>query len=1089
LAILKPNREFLSMLFVKWLSNQSPSRSTRQRRRPLRVETLERRALLAANFAQFVDPNPAPGNQFGHSVVPLSTGNVVITSPFDDAGGTDAGAVYLFNGATGALISTLTGSTVDDRIGQTGVAALANGNFVVRCPLWDSGAVVNAGAATFGNGNSGVSGVVSAANSLVGAQAQDQVGVGVTALANGNYVVNSFVWDNGAVADAGAVTFGNGASGVTGAVSVDNSLAGSTADDRVGGGVTALANGNFVVITTTWDNGAGVNAGAVTFVDGTAGIAGVVNHANSLVGTSGDLVGSGGIVELANGNYVVLSQVWNNGEASLAGAVTFGSGVSGISGVVGTDNSLVGSAAGDRVGRYVTRLTNGNYVVGSPFWAASDFGAVTFGNGTTGISGLVSVDNSLVGSTADDFVGDRGVVPLPNGNYVVSSLEWDNGAVFNAGAVTFGNGSSGITGLVNATNSLVGSRPSDSVGVGGAVPLPNGNYVVLSPYWANGGAESAGAVTFGNGNTGITGVVSADNSLVGSTLLDYVGFFGVTALTNGNYVVSSPFWTNGVEVEAGAVTFGNGNTGITGVLSQDNSLVGSTGGSFVGWNGVTALANGNYVVKSPRWSDLANANVGAVTFGNGETGVSGVVSILNSLIGASPDDQVGIGGVTALANGNYVVASPLWNNDAATDAGAVTFGNGVTGVTGLVSAQNSLVGSTNGETVGSGGVTALPSGNYVVASPLWNNIGLAPAAGAVTFGRGDVGVTGTINSLNSAVGLASNTNLQSVVLDNVSQTFIARFLSEGSGTIRVGSQLDGFNAAPLIGNFGDNLTYRENALPLAIAGGATVTDPDSVNFAGGELTAKLTAGAQPSDRLAIRTAGPISTSGSTVLYGSIVIGTFTGGIETTPLVITLTNGATPGRVQGLLRKITFANVSENPLPRNRTVWVQLTDGDGGASVAVTKRVAVVPVNDAPALDGISGDVGYVRGAAAIPLANTATVTDPDSPNFDTGKLLVRFISGHHTANRLTIGGSFTLSGNDVQLNGITIGTLNTGGGVGLTKLEVAFNATRAIVQQLIRAIRFRTVGATNTTQRVVEFSVTDGDGRASGKVTKTVNVT
>ena len=46
-----------------------------------------------AAFAEFVDPNPAAGNQFGATVVALSTGNVVITSPFDDAGGVDAGAV------------------------------------------------------------------------------------------------------------------------------------------------------------------------------------------------------------------------------------------------------------------------------------------------------------------------------------------------------------------------------------------------------------------------------------------------------------------------------------------------------------------------------------------------------------------------------------------------------------------------------------------------------------------------------------------------------------------------------------------------------------------------------------------------------------------------------------------------------------------------------------------------------------------------------------------------------------------------------------------------------------------------------------
>src|SRR5262245_32284966 len=64
-----------------------------------------------------VDPHPNPGGRFGHEVVPLSTGNVVVTDPFDDVGGVDAGAVYLFNATTGALISTLTGSTPGDLVG------------------------------------------------------------------------------------------------------------------------------------------------------------------------------------------------------------------------------------------------------------------------------------------------------------------------------------------------------------------------------------------------------------------------------------------------------------------------------------------------------------------------------------------------------------------------------------------------------------------------------------------------------------------------------------------------------------------------------------------------------------------------------------------------------------------------------------------------------------------------------------------------------------------------------------------------------------------------------------------------------------
>ena len=46
-------------------------------------------------------------------------------------------------------------------------------------------------------------------------------------------------------------------------------------------------------------------------------------------------------------------------------------------------------------------------------------------------------------------------------------------------------------------------------------------------------------MTWGSGTTGVSGVVSSGNSLAGSTASDQVGGSGITALTNGNYVVSS----------------------------------------------------------------------------------------------------------------------------------------------------------------------------------------------------------------------------------------------------------------------------------------------------------------------------------------------------------------------------------------------------------------------------------------------------------------------------------------------------------------------------------------------------------------------
>src|SRR5262249_2299789 len=73
----------------------------------------------------------------------------------------------------------------------------------------------------------GVSGVISAANSLVGTTANDYVGLEGGRVSNGNYVAVSPHWHNGAFIDAGAATWVSSATGLTGTVSTANSLVGS----------------------------------------------------------------------------------------------------------------------------------------------------------------------------------------------------------------------------------------------------------------------------------------------------------------------------------------------------------------------------------------------------------------------------------------------------------------------------------------------------------------------------------------------------------------------------------------------------------------------------------------------------------------------------------------------------------------------------------------------------------------------------------------------------------------------------------------------------------------------------------------------
>ncbi|MEY2688416.1 MAG: hypothetical protein RL375_2614, partial [Pseudomonadota bacterium] len=786
-----------------------------------------------STYIDLASEAPASGDQHGSGgVVDLGdvagVPTVVVASPLDSFGGAaGAGSVYVYNTANGALISHLYGTSAGDSVGSQGITVLTGSqNFVVNSPAWNNAT----GAVTWGSAASGVSGPVSAANSLVGSSPGDQVGLnGVVALSNGHYVVASSQWSDpvdpvGAGYLVGAVTWGDGGTGTIGVVSGGNSLVGGSAGDQVGSaGVTALAdNGNYVIASPNWSDpvdpfGAGFAVGAATWADGSVATAGVVSAANSLIGSHlNDMVGMGGVTALVGGNYVVNSFLWN----ASGGAVTWGDGLTGHQNVVvDATNSLVGKSM----------------------------------DGATGYGG--------------DLIGAGGVVALANGHYVVSSPYWSPDALntlVQVGAVTWGNGVTGTAGEVVPGNSLVGSSAYDNVGAGatnpvsgavaaGVVPLPDGNYVVVSPYWTDSTDPFAplvevGAVTWRDGfaaNGGIT--VGPGNSLIGSKTLDHVGIGGVVALDQGRYVVSSYQWsldgdplTGAPEVaEVGAVTFVDPlqpSQG-AGVVSAANSLVGSTELDHVGYgttgvDGVVALSvagqlTGHYVVNSPDWSLPATAPVpagavGAVTWANGDGSTVGPVGEGNSLIGSTAGDRVGGGGVFALANGHYVVSSPDWSNaeplldgtpNLVSGVGAVTWRDGGLASPDVVTTLNSLHGSSAGDQVGNGGaslaavpgagyggagVVALANGNYVVVSPSWTNaedpFNVLGFVGAVTWRDGYGPTGGPVTALNSLTGQTALDNVGSngiTTLGNgdfvVSSPFFSRNGLAESGAVWVGS--------------------------------------------------------------------------------------------------------------------------------------------------------------------------------------------------------------------------------------------------------------------------------------------------------------
>ncbi|MDB5336396.1 MAG: Protein of unknown function precursor containing a C-terminal secretion signal, partial [Planctomycetaceae bacterium] len=245
-------------------------------------------------------------------------------------------------------------------------------------------------------------------------------------------------------------------------------------------------------------------------------------------------------------------------------------------------------------------------------------------------------------------------------------------------------------------------------------------------------------------------------------------------------------------------------------------------------------------------------------------------------------------------------------------------------------------------------------------------------------------------------------------------------------------------------------------------------------------------------------AGAIGLVGNRVTYSGTVIGIYTGGVGTTPLVIGFNANATQAAVQSLMQNVTLEIQGDSPILGQRLVEFVVDDGDGGTSLPADRLIDVVAVNDPPTLTLPSGQSMYVEGSLPIVLDTFATVSDLDSADFNGGVLTVDLgttakandIIGIRSTGVVT--GSINVSGTTtrtVRYGTTPIGTVT--GGTGGVALTVTFNsaATPVAVQALVRAITFQAAGSNpNTSVRIAKFQVTDGDSGASDVVSKVITV-
>jgi len=527
----------------------------------------------------------------------------------------------------------------------------------------------------------------------------DFFGSELKVLANGNIVVGDSQ-DSSIVLEGGAVHLFNGSTQERIA-----SFYGDDQQDRFGAtSITELTNGNFVIASESDDVAGIVNAGSVILVNGATG----AQIGTTIVGNdAGDSLGKTGIRALTNGNFVIISEEDDEGGMTNVGSIML------IDGDTGAQISTsFGDSANDKLGANglaslpsgFAELPNGNFVVAS---------------GQDGASGSVMLISGAIGTQIGSTIssnGDNGITALPNGNFVVASRT----------------GASNEVNIYDGAVSLVGTGftggPDSFLGSGGIQVLSNNNFLIISPEDDVNGVTNSGSVILVDGTTG--NQIGA--TIAGDEVDDQVGFPGLTVLSNGNFVVSSfDDDVNGL-VDAGSVKLYDGSAAQIG-----STIAGDEANEGMG--SVNALPNGNFLVSSIFDTVDGKKLAGSVMLFDGDTGDQ----IGATISGDDTDDTLGIHGVTALPNGNYVIVSGNDNVEDLESVGSVKLVSGESGELIQTIFGNDefdhFGDDNNSDAANNSSVIPVPGGNFIVVSTSDKKSETSALIGSITLIDGTSG--------------------------------------------------------------------------------------------------------------------------------------------------------------------------------------------------------------------------------------------------------------------------------------------------------------------------------------------------------------
>ncbi|NBK42042.1 pyrrolo-quinoline quinone, partial [Pseudomonas soli] len=484
------------------------------------------------------------------------------------------------------------------------------------------------------------------------------------------------------------------------------------------------------------------------------------------------------------------------------------------------------------------------------------------------------------------------------------------------------------------------------------------------------------AIYNNTGTYGATGTVAAGSIIV---LSNSGGTVRITNSTIANNVFLN---TSTGSITSGGLGWVSGQAGT--VTVQNSILTGNT----VNGTQLDAATNGGV---GGGYTSTTNLIGTAVNFVNTATGDYRLASTASNAIdqgtlaGAPLTDLRGFdrprgGGVDIGAYEVLYSAPPVVDLDTGTGGNDSTVnfaGTPVAIVPNISLTQTDGDTQVSGATLTLGGV--LDGGNETLS------LSAGQIATAASYGITISGSGTTVLSLSGVATLAQYRSILAVVAyGNSTGAYTSGTRSVtvsvnddmGSTTRTASVVVQPLNAAPVIANLnGDSQTFTQGAgsVLLDSGGNATVTDSDSADFSGGNLTVAVSAnGVAGEDVLGIRNqgngVGQIGVSGNTVSYGGVAIGTYTGGTGGANLVLTFNGNATAAAVQAVVRNLTYdnSNAANSIGQATRTLSVTINDGDGATSSAASVTVAIHETVPPTATISLSD--------TALKVGETATVT-------------------------------------------------------------------------------------------------------------------